>query len=64
MLRWFKMFLKITNIFYDIIARTMVAIFGGGFYKKDDEFYIVSAYSVKNVDKEIKSKEGKRWIRV
>jgi hypothetical protein len=64
MLRWLKMFLKITNIFYDIIARTMVAIFGGVFTKKDDEFYVVTAYPVKNVDKEIKSKEGKRWIRV
>jgi hypothetical protein len=63
MLRWVEDVLEnYEHLFYDIIARTIVAIFGGVFTKKDDEFYIVTAYPVKNVDKEIK--EGKRWIRV
>jgi hypothetical protein len=63
------------HLFYDITARTIVAIgkvkideketnLVVVFTKKDDEFYVVTAYPVKNVDKEIKSKEGKRWIRV
>jgi hypothetical protein len=44
----------------DIIKTNLAVVFT----KKDDEFYVVTAYPVKNVDKEIKSKEGKRWIRV
>jgi predicted aspartyl protease len=62
-------------LFYDLIAKTMVA--AGKikiddtetnlvviFTKRKDEIYIVTAYPVKNIDKEIKNKEGKRWIRI
>jgi hypothetical protein len=58
-----------------IIARTIVAIgkikIDGKetnlvviFTKKEDEIYIVTAYPVRDIEKEIKSKEGKRWIRI
>jgi hypothetical protein len=43
------------HLFYDIIARTMVAIFGGGFYKKGRRILYSDGIS---------NKEGKRWIRV
>jgi hypothetical protein len=66
---------KYEYLFYDLIAKTIVVIgkikIGGKetnlvviFTKREDEIYIVTAYPVKDIDKEIKSKEGKRWIRI
>jgi hypothetical protein len=63
------------HLFYDLIARIIVAIgkikIDGKetnlvviFTKKEDEIYIVTAYPVRDIEKEIKSKEGKRWIRI
>jgi hypothetical protein len=34
------------------------------FTKMEDEIYIMTAYSVKDINKEIKNNEGKRWIRI
>jgi hypothetical protein len=66
---------KYEYLFYDLIAKTIVVI--GKikideeetnlvviFNKREDEIYIVTAYPVKDIDKEIKNKEGKRWIRI
>jgi len=62
-------------LFYDLIAKTMVAIgkikieekktnLVVVFTKRGDEIFVITAYPVKNIDKEIKNKEGKRWIRI
>ena len=34
------------------------------FTKREDERYVVTAYPCKDIDKEIKNKEGKRWVRI
>jgi len=62
-------------LFYDLIAKTMIAIgrikieeketnLVVVFIKRGDEIYVIAGYPVKNIDKEIKNKEGKRWIRI
>jgi len=63
------------SLFYDLIEKTMVAVakvkiddiqtnFVVVFTKKGEEIKIVTTYPCKNINKEIKRKEGVRWVRM
>lgn len=62
-------------LFYDVIGRCLVAIgkvkMAGveiylvvPFVKEIGQIKVVTVYPCKNIEKEISSKEGKRWVRV
>jgi predicted aspartyl protease len=62
-------------LFYDLITKAMIAVgkikIDGVetnivivFTKKENEFYIITAYPCKDISKEIKKKEGGRWIKI
>ena len=62
-------------LFYDLIEKTLVAVAKVKiddiktnlvvvFIKKGEEIKIVTTYPCKNIDKEIKRKEGIRWVRM
>ncbi|MCD6521378.1 DUF4258 domain-containing protein [Candidatus Calescamantes bacterium] len=62
-------------LFYDLIEKTMVAVAKVKiddiqtslvvvFIKKGEEIKIVTTYPCRNINKEIKRKEGIRWVRM
>lgn len=62
-------------LFYDVIGKCMIAIgrviMAGmetnlivPFEKENDVVKVVTAYPCRNVKKEIRRKEGKKWVRV
>lgn len=61
--------------FYDILNRTLVSIsavkiqdfetnLGVIYTKSEESIKIVTVYPCKNIDKEIKAKEGHGWIKI
>ncbi|MCD6489916.1 MAG: DUF4258 domain-containing protein [Thermodesulfobacterium sp.] len=74
-----EMIKKVLNdpefLFYDLIERILVAVAKVKindiqtnlvviFTKKGEEIKIVTTYPCKNIDKEIKRKEGIKWVRM
>lgn len=62
-------------IYYDLISKSMVAIGKAKldeietniiipFVKERDTFKIITIYPCKELDREIKKKEGIRWVRI
>lgn len=62
-------------VYYDLASRTMVAIrkvkIGGvetnlvvPFIKMENTVKIVTVYSCRDLEKELKKKEGARWVRI
>lgn len=62
-------------IFYDFINRTFIAIAKIKikasethlvliYTKEEDVIKVVTVYPCKNIEKEIRNKEGHRWIRI
>ena len=55
-----KAFVAISKIKIEGIETNLVVVFN----KKEGEITVITVYPCKNIDKEIKRKEGKRWIRI
>lgn len=55
-----KTFIAISNIEIRTSKTHLVIVYT----KKEDVFKIVTVYPCKNIEKEIKNKEGYRWIRI
>ncbi|RLD97921.1 MAG: hypothetical protein DRI92_04805 [Aquificota bacterium] len=63
------------SLFFDILSRALVAIkkveIGDVetnlivvFKPEDGGTRVITAYPCKNIDKEVKAKEGKRWLKI
>ena len=63
------------SLFFDILSKTMAAIrkveISGietnlvvVFTHQAEEVKVITAYPCRNIDREIKAKEGKRWLKI
>jgi len=74
--KWIENIIKTPELtFYDILNRTFIAISRIKiqksethlvlvYTKEEDIIKIVTVYPCKNIKRELKNKEGKRWVRI